>query len=355
LATTAVCLLAGASPFLALQGVFNHGVTGHWLKTPHQMYTELYHPAATFGSKGAAGGARPASDLPQKQAYYDEFVLPEAADFARQGLIGQWFGGGRLWRLWGVATRCNLLVLLVPVGLLALGRRRWVFWGMLPLFVLLYSFSVFMTVQYDAVAAPAVLFTALLGVRAVGEAWPRARHVAAAALTLGVAAAGVAFLPQFLRPGVRDEPFEAPELVALDEALAQLPGRSLVLFRWAPGLVTHIEPVYNTDVAWPDDARVVRAHDRGPQRNLELFRYYARRQPDRMVYLMDRRTFYRTGDVRAALTPLGRVDELAKRADATTGPTTGPASGPASGPSSGPATGPAAGRDEAPHAAGPGL
>jgi hypothetical protein len=69
---------------------------------------------------------------------------------------------------------------------------------------------------------------------------------------------------------------------------------------------------------WPDDARIIRAHDLGPERNRELFRYYAQRQPQRTVYRFDRMT--------ATLTRLGNVVDLAllppAHAPATTTTTT---------------------------------
>ena len=43
----------------------------------------------------------------------------------------------------------------------------------------------------------------------------------------------------------------------------------------------------NTDVAWPDDAPIIRAHDLGEE-NVRLYRYYAQRQPEREIYLFDR-------------------------------------------------------------------
>jgi hypothetical protein len=76
-----------------------------------------------------------------------------------------------------------------------------------------------------------------------------------------------------------------------------------VLFRYpADGGNPHEEPVYNAKVARPDDARHVRAHDLG-DRNVELYRYYAARQPDRVVWLYDRAS--------DRLRPLGPVTELA--------------------------------------------
>ena len=66
------------------------------------------------------------------------------------------------------------------------------------------------------------------------------------------------------------------------------------------------EPVYNVDVAWPDRASMIRAHDLGPERDGELFRYYAAVSPNRLVYRFDRRT----GQVQE----LGRVGDLGKAA-----------------------------------------
>ena len=63
------------------------------------------------------------------------------------------------------------------------------------------------------------------------------------------------------------------------------------------------EPVYNTDVAWPDDAPVVRAHDLN-EKNIRLFEYYARRQPQRAVYRFDKSDL--------SITYLGQVTDLAR-------------------------------------------
>ena len=82
-------------------------------------------------------------------------------------------------------------------------------------------------------------------------------------------------------------------------------GRALVLVRYDPALSADIEPVYNLDAARIDDNRIVLAHDLGPQRNAQIFDYYAKAQPDRSVYLFDRLSL--------KVTPLGNVAELAHR------------------------------------------
>ncbi|MDB5301841.1 MAG: hypothetical protein JWO87_3504, partial [Phycisphaerales bacterium] len=64
------------------------------------------------------------------------------------------------------------------------------------------------------------------------------------------------------------------------------------------------EPVYNTDVAWPDDAPVIRAHDLGDARNREIYAYYARTQPECMFYRFD-------PQATPSLKELGRARDLA--------------------------------------------
>ena len=86
----------------------------------------------------------------------------------------------------------------------------------------------------------------------------------------------------------------------------------MILFQYHPELPQtgdnscKIEPVYNTSVAWPDDAPIVRAHDLG-SRNIELIRYYAEHQPQRTFYLFDR------GNLADPMHRLGTAQELANR------------------------------------------
>jgi hypothetical protein len=109
-----------------------------------------------------------------------------------------------------------------------------------------------------------------------------------------------------LNRAVNDEPFRATWLRELHNASES---HAIVLFSFdleggSSDIVQKIsqEPVYNTDVAWPDDAPLIRAHDLG-ERNVELFRYYAQRDPTRRVYRFSRRT--------GELQDLGQVRELA--------------------------------------------
>jgi hypothetical protein len=71
------------------------------------------------------------------------------------------------------------------------------------------------------------------------------------------------------------------------------------------------EPVYNTDVANIDNAPIIRAHDLGP-RNVEIIRYYAERQPDRVFYVCDasRPILDRLGTAAELLAKLQRGESL---------------------------------------------
>jgi hypothetical protein len=57
------------------------------------------------------------------------------------------------------------------------------------------------------------------------------------------------------------------------------------------------------ETAWPDDARVIRAHDLG-EMNSKLFAYYAGKAPERVVYRFDEKD--------GSLTRLKTVAEMAR-------------------------------------------
>jgi hypothetical protein len=70
------------------------------------------------------------------------------------------------------------------------------------------------------------------------------------------------------------------------------PGRiqqpAIALFKYRRWNNPHEEPVYTTTAAWPDEAAIIRAHDLGTEKNLELLKYYAQHQPQRHIYFFDR-------------------------------------------------------------------
>lgn len=301
LLTGALVILA-AAPFLAVQLLMNRGITGSFFQTPAGLYAEGDHPGTSYGFHPVDPTRRPASVVPQKQLYYANVIAPYIADHQPANLLRLWCGK---WfpLLADTVLPVRLLLILLPVGLLGLSdRRRWVVFMCLPLFVLLYIFWTFFLEHYAIILAPAVILLLLLGMRAIEMAWPIRRQLLATAMLLAVLVLCLTSLPEFNREA-DDETFHSQVLWFVNEQLPkEVKQPAVVLFRFDPSNSLTEEPVYNTDVAWPDDAPVVRAHDLGG-RNMEIFRYYAQRQPQRMFYRFDRKT--------KLLEPLGMADDLA--------------------------------------------
>jgi hypothetical protein len=198
-----------------------------------------------------------------------------------------------------VALPAHLLLVLLPLGFI--GLRRPGAWALIAGAILLpfaYTFWPSYLSHYGVVIAPAYILLALLGADVLRRRFPGS----GCAVALAVAALAIGSLPE-LR-GTRDHFASAPILLDLNDKLANLEHTpAVVLFRYESGKTdVHEEPVFNIDSAWPDQADVVRAHDRGPD-NHRIFEYYAQREPPRYFYLYDR--------ARAELAPLGWAKDLA--------------------------------------------
>ena len=77
--------------FLALQVVFDLGVTGRLLKTPYVLYLEENQPGAVFGTSSGQIG-RPETQLPQKQIYNAQLASMEQKSLAAGRYLG-WVSG----------------------------------------------------------------------------------------------------------------------------------------------------------------------------------------------------------------------------------------------------------------------
>jgi hypothetical protein len=308
-AEAAALIVAGALPFLAIQVRLNLGVTGSRLKTPFALYAQRDFPQTEFGFPRYDPAVRPASSLPQKQQVYDEWAVPYIKLHQPDTVAKAWVGR---WLPMAFSAALPARVLLVPlfIGVLGLtSSPRRVLASALPLLFLAYVPHTFFLEHYAVVVAPAVALLVVLGFRALEEAWPTYRSMIAAASAAAVLAVSLSSLHELNR-SVDDEPFHSEMLRFVNQQLPYLPQvqkPAVVLFRWAPGENPIEEPVYNFDVAWPDDARIIRAHDLG-ERNRDIFAYYARIQSDRTFYLFDRKT--------KTLTPLGPATALAGAAPA---------------------------------------
>lgn len=303
-------LVAGAAPFLLLQIVFDLGVTGHAFRTPYGYYLELDQPNSSFGFRRYDPSAQPQSTLPQKRESYDHW-RPYLSAHTPAHVPELWI---RRWlpMIAETTTQCRLMVLFIPIALAGLGdRRRWVLLATLPVFVLIYALNPIFLEHYAILIIPAVIFSILLGGQALAAAWPRWEKQIFAAFVMAVLMISATSFWEVNRyvstseTAISDETFKSPLLQILHDRLDQdVTQPAVVLFTYHPGGKFFEEPVYNTNVAWPDDAPVIRAHDLGDDRNREIYAYYARTQPDRMFYRFD-------AQQTPSLTELGRARDLA--------------------------------------------
>jgi hypothetical protein len=303
---TVLALVASAAPFVAIQLVFNYGVTGSLFRTPHGYYSDRDHPYATVGFEDFDAERMPESTLPQKRLFYTESIVPAVRNH-RPGNIIPELVRVRLPALVRHALPQPLLLGFVAVGLVAVWRRPTLGVVIAPMVLFLAAYTVYpiLLSHYLVAVAPAMILLVVAGIHVLREAFS-AVPLAAILPAFGGMLLMFAGFPQ-ANPTVVDERLDGRELHYINLLFEEdIHEPAVVLFRFHPGLTVHIEPVYNIDTAWPDDARIIRAHDLGAERNREILDYYARHQPERVFYLYDRGS--------AALQRLGTARSLAARA-----------------------------------------
>ena len=301
--TVVLCLLLGAAPFLTLQLIFNRGVTGRFTQTPWEFYARRDHPQLRLGFRDYDPTIRPASPLPQKQAAYAAYAVPVIQQHRPSQLLSTW-ARVKFPALLRATTPQSVLLLFAPVGLLMIDRRRAPLALAVLMFPPLYSLYALFPDHYAVAAAPSMITLVLLGAKALRRVCP-ASEFATVFLPLAIYGLALASLPEALGPE-RDQLFDPTALKAVDVALGDVDGPAVMLFRYSATKPADQEPVFNADVARPDDAAVIRAHDLGVM-NAKLYRYYADRQPARVVHRYDE------GD--GSLTRLGTAGELAAGGD----------------------------------------
>jgi hypothetical protein len=306
LKTLATAFVA-AGPWIALQLIVNFGITGHWLTTPFSLYNQRDQPRLAFGLRAPETGPPPMTHIPEKRQYYREGVIYRLNEH-KPSRFWHSFASERFPVTIENDLPQPMLIALMPIGLLAWGKRRaWILASGLPLFFLLYTPYPLFTTHYTVVAAPAVIFSIVLAPVAVGLACPAARPAVWTAFSIFVV--GLLFTPLVDGASMTGAmAFHNVVLRSANEKLANLAARgrpAVVLFRRDPHLSAEVEPVYNLQTAWPDDAIVIRAHDRRRE-NRQIFQYYATHGPDR--------AFYRFEESRPLdpLVYLGMSSELAK-------------------------------------------
>jgi len=324
-AKTAAWVIVATLPFLAIQLTLNRKITGQWLTTPFARYTDLNYP----GAFGFHVGNAPlhVSNVPEKQLFYEVYAKSVIEQHQLKNLITVDLKGE-----WAAASTAGMpdpfFWLIVPMSILALwDRRLWAVWGVLPLYLVVltgYSFAAVLP-HYVVVVLPAMILLCLLPIRFLTGTFPKQAAMVRTMVGLGMIALTLVSLPQFNRV-VHDQYFETPELGEIDQALSrQVSPPAVVMFHYNRDAliggkkVTNDptqEPVFNSSVAWPDDAAIIRAHDLnadvsmvGKPGDLDrpLYEYYARIDPQRVFYLYDR------GGLTTKLRRLGTARELAQK------------------------------------------
>lgn len=289
-------IAAGLIPFVSLQLLLNHGITGSWVQTPFGLYADTEYPGTNYGFHPYDPAARPQSELPQMQKLYDRYQ-----PLLRQHRPDKVLGDLLHHRLGFVLSQLSpspfpVLILLLPIAVVGLATEQRgtrapivVLLATLALFPLLYIPYFLFLPTYVLPTAPAIIIGILLGAKVLANTWPSAKRFATVALTIFITGISVASLPNWWHQAPEDV-FQASLLASINQQLAALPHYpAVVLFKFDPARNIDEEPVYNADVAWPDEAKVIRAHDLGPL-NEEIFGYYAQRQPRRFFYRYDERT-----------------------------------------------------------------
>jgi hypothetical protein len=282
--------LAAAGPFIALQLIFNVHVTGHLLQTPYQVYLDRDQPQTAYGFFSFDPNVWPQSRLLQKSIYYDQFLRPAIAQHQPDRVLHTFFAE-RFPLLLQVDLPHPILQVLLPLGLLGLTtRRRLAVWLILPALAMGYALNAFLLSHYLVIwAPPLILMLALTPVVARRHLRPRVKRAMLRTLVILMIVAGCISAQPGINPNAIWR-WPTPLLDDVQQKLSHLPHMpAVVLFRYDPRKSFDQEPVYNTDVAWPDDAAVIRAHDLG-EANVAIARYYAERQPRRYFYRYDQAT-----------------------------------------------------------------
>jgi hypothetical protein len=265
-----------AAAFIAY---YNWRVTGNALLMPHVLNTRTYHTTPLF----LWGHAKP-------QLHYNN---PQFEDFynrwAREDYQTTWRDALRV--SWEKVKRCSLVflwpggVFLLPGLAFALSDRKM---GLLLATLLVSGAGVFAVIWSEPhYAAPltCVIYAVL------AQSVRHLRTVVRKRNTVGVALSRVVVVALVLGTGIRVarhlcDPLEwpcmgDPSRVFVTQQLTEMPGKHLIVVRYAKDHNIHDEWVYNgADI---DGAKILWARELGPEQNAKLFAYFR----DRQIWLIE--------------------------------------------------------------------
>jgi hypothetical protein len=174
-----------------------------------------------------------------------------------------------------------------------------------PLVLCAYVFS-WVLPHYFVAVMPATILLSVLPIRFLTDTFPKRAAMIRTMMGLAMIALSLAAMPQFDRL-IHDQYFDVPELEQIDTDLAaNVSASAVVMFHFNRDALidgkkvtndSFEEPVFNSDVAWPDDAAIIRARDLNADvsaighpgdRDRPLYEYYLRLAPARVFYLYNR-------------------------------------------------------------------
>jgi hypothetical protein len=271
-------------PFVVVQLAINHAATGSATRSLFDVYAGRFHPGAQYGVFATRADLSPATTLPHVHAAYETEIRPVVALHQPATLASAW-RDRHLPTLADAALPSPWLLGLVPIGLLAMDRRRAMVATTLPAFVAVQVPYAFVLPHYALAIVPATAVLVLAGIEATARRVPTSRTPLRAAAVALAAATSLMMLRQS-----PDEPVGRDPFVRADRALASIGAPALVLFPPPPPGEWLADPVVNLGSGDVDALPLIRLHDRGEVANAGVFRYYASQDPRRIVYRYDPQT-----------------------------------------------------------------
>jgi hypothetical protein len=279
---SAGAMALAAAPFVSMQITADVGITGKWYESPESLYISRNFPGPAIGFGPYDLNHLPRGMSPAKRDFLRENIELYETHTLKQELRG-WYAH-RFTELRYTALPSTLLVIFIPLAFVGMTDiRRRVVVGVLVLFMAGYTACVFRQYLYLVPIMPALILVVWMGWDALHVTWPRQPriHILIALTALGL---GIWSFPD-ISGDFSSLPSNSEQLKRINTDTAALKAPSLVLFRYDPWQIpVSCFPVFNEDVAWPDDAGVVRANDLGDAQNKTLYEYYARFQPNLRVY-----------------------------------------------------------------------
>jgi hypothetical protein len=274
-------------PFAAIQIIQNVGVTGKWTQTPMQYYVSESYPAPLMGFTVADMKNLPPGLSAPKRAFVAGW-MELYREHTLKNVLKTWYAV-RFQQLRRDTLSDKSLLILFPLALAATWDiRRVVVLATMVLTLVVYLGYIFHLDQYMVSVMPAIVCIVLMGWEGLERAWPRYRRRIGALVAATLIGFSLAALPEF-RARASALPNVCGPAKQINEDIAMLTSPSVVLFPFdGPGHALDWFPVHNDDVAWPDEARVIRANDLGADQNWKLYDYYARIQPNRRFYVYER-------------------------------------------------------------------